>query len=550
MQVFEEDHGMHYSHVCVLGSQTGIDLCWVQVKRDNCGKPVLPLTLTNMLTLVELGTIEWERISFHSERHIYPVGFNTRRRFSSTVDPLGSTMYTCTIVDGGSRPVFTVSPQHTSSKCCLFRLIWRLFAYLKWFGLWQITAQDDKDLIIRNDTPSGSWVELFCLVNKVRGIKKDKVTISGTDMFGLSHPIVSQLIQELPNATRCMYFLPELSFCPPKKGLETSEPISTVEIASQTPLPRTNSIGEDSPTPFQWHSNAPKGHNHFPALSAGGPDSWDGLSQVPVESIHSMRTPVYRGRDVVMHMPTRHYQHHQGVPEMSAGEDSFVGRSPAVGKSKSATTPLEPSTLVQVVATGGRSGGEPPRQKQVLVGPSMCPTDRQVRLLEVLPQLRHETENGQQHRRHSPPFGVPMNVYSQHAATSVGFDPEDHTVHSLPDSGRPHVIVPAPTCHDYPTPQFTVPNLRSAPQRFHVMASDNMGLGAYQTIKPPREVTLPLPGGLHAHWTGQLLPGRQVALCIPNFSDHHNSIQGPSSLRERQGDDHIPDPWCISSLFS
>ncbi|CAD7698432.1 unnamed protein product [Ostreobium quekettii] len=165
----------------------------IKVDRDDSGRPILPLSLTSMLTLVELGRIEHVRVAFHSERHIYPIGFETRRTYASTVDPGGTTSYTCKIMDGGLRPLF------------------------------QITADDDPELDIRNDTPSGSWVELFTLVNEVRGIKKEKVTISGTDMFGLSHPVISRLIQELPNANKCAYFIPQLSFYPPERATNDSE---------------------------------------------------------------------------------------------------------------------------------------------------------------------------------------------------------------------------------------------------------------------------------------------------------------------------------------
>lgn len=34
-------------------------------------------------------------------------------------------------------------------------------------------------------------------------------------MFGLSHPVVSRLVQELKHADKCKYFVPELSFYPP-----------------------------------------------------------------------------------------------------------------------------------------------------------------------------------------------------------------------------------------------------------------------------------------------------------------------------------------------
>jgi hypothetical protein len=40
-------------------------------------------------------------------------------------------------------------------------------------------------------------------VNQLQDIKKDKVTISGTERFGLLEPNVVRLLEDLPNAEKC-----------------------------------------------------------------------------------------------------------------------------------------------------------------------------------------------------------------------------------------------------------------------------------------------------------------------------------------------------------
>lgn len=40
-------------------------------------------------------------------------------------------------------------------------------------------------------------------VNQLQEVKKEKVTISGTERFGLLEPNVVRLLEDLPNADKC-----------------------------------------------------------------------------------------------------------------------------------------------------------------------------------------------------------------------------------------------------------------------------------------------------------------------------------------------------------
>ena len=98
--------------------------------------------------LDEQGRIEPDRPGFHTERHIFPIGFTTLRDHASMVDPNGRTQYTCIIIDsGGPGPLFRVIPE------------------------------DDPDLVIEKDSASGAWVVVCAAVNRVRGIDREKVCL-------------------------------------------------------------------------------------------------------------------------------------------------------------------------------------------------------------------------------------------------------------------------------------------------------------------------------------------------------------------------------------
>lgn len=49
------------------------------------------------LTVLKLGKIEWQREGFHSHRHIFPIGYNTRYK-----DPKTKVLYETEILDGAA----------------------------------------------------------------------------------------------------------------------------------------------------------------------------------------------------------------------------------------------------------------------------------------------------------------------------------------------------------------------------------------------------------------------------------------------------------------
>ncbi|KAF9013131.1 F/Y rich C-terminus-domain-containing protein [Cyathus striatus] len=139
------------------------------VPRDKQGKPMLPLNV-GIMTVIRLGTV-CMREHFHTERYIFPVGYEVTRRYLSTIDPNIEVVYHCTILDGGDGPKF------------------------------QIVPSDIPDRPVIAGTATGAWSSIVKQANAIRN-RQHSNSVSGPDFFGLGQNTIKHLIQELPNANR------------------------------------------------------------------------------------------------------------------------------------------------------------------------------------------------------------------------------------------------------------------------------------------------------------------------------------------------------------
>ncbi|XP_034023871.1 transforming growth factor beta regulator 1 isoform X2 [Thalassophryne amazonica] len=139
---------------------------------DSSGRPVFPIVLGG-LTVYSLGEIITDRMLFHDECAIYPVGFCSTRVFASMKNPDQQCLYTCQIKDGGGGPQFEIVPE-----------------------------EDPQNAIVASSA-------LTCHSNLLKAVasvsSKPVVPImpSGADFFGFSHPTIQNLIQSCPGARKC-----------------------------------------------------------------------------------------------------------------------------------------------------------------------------------------------------------------------------------------------------------------------------------------------------------------------------------------------------------
>ncbi|XP_067675508.1 transforming growth factor beta regulator 1-like [Haliotis asinina] len=139
---------------------------------DPTGRPVFPLVLGD-LTVHSLGELNPDRSCFHSAEAIFPVGFCSTRVYGNMTNTDVRCLYTCKISDSGSSPVFEIAPDDCPDK------VWKA------------------------KSPAECHSMLQRAIVKAKGVELTPTATSGVDFFGLTHPIVQNLIQSLPGARKC-----------------------------------------------------------------------------------------------------------------------------------------------------------------------------------------------------------------------------------------------------------------------------------------------------------------------------------------------------------
>lgn len=149
------------------------------------GEPKMPLALTGGVTILSLGQIDSASEKFHNNRYIFPVGFRSRRQYSSLVDPSRRCSYLQEIRSASTKSKVGLEIQEPS-----FTLI----------------CEESPDQVMSSNTPSGVWAilrEKTKAHREEKAGKKLSTNISGQEQFGLSNPIVKALIEALPDAKQC-----------------------------------------------------------------------------------------------------------------------------------------------------------------------------------------------------------------------------------------------------------------------------------------------------------------------------------------------------------
>jgi superfamily II DNA or RNA helicase len=165
----------------------------VGIPRNDDGSVIFPIKL-GVLTIEALGTIVFDRDTFHNEKYIWPVGFKSVRDYMSTITPEGRCKYTCEIVDDGERPLFVVTPE------------------------------DDPANASKAPSASQAWKNILDRVNKLKADNSKRSSVSGPEYFGFGIREVAELIHELDGADKCAAFRGVLDAKPGQKRKAQGEP--------------------------------------------------------------------------------------------------------------------------------------------------------------------------------------------------------------------------------------------------------------------------------------------------------------------------------------
>lgn len=138
---------------------------------DVNGRPIFPISLGD-LTVYSLGEIVTDRIAYHTEDLIFPVGYCSTRIYASLRDVGAKSLYTCKILDGGLKPRF------------------------------EIVSDNDLDQALVGSTPDECHSRLLIAINPALR----SITPRGADFFGVSHPTIQNLIQSSPGTRKLITY--------------------------------------------------------------------------------------------------------------------------------------------------------------------------------------------------------------------------------------------------------------------------------------------------------------------------------------------------------
>ncbi|CAM0136683.1 hypothetical protein VKS41_003491 [Umbelopsis sp. WA50703] len=130
-----------------------------------------------ILTVHTLGHIVWQYDTYHNDRYIWPVGFCVSRTYLSMTNPDINTNYVCSILDGGE----------TGPK-------------------YHVVADDAPNEPIIANSATGAWTVIVRRANEIRN-RGHSNSASGPDYYGLTHPTIAKMIQDLPNADKCRNYV-------------------------------------------------------------------------------------------------------------------------------------------------------------------------------------------------------------------------------------------------------------------------------------------------------------------------------------------------------
>jgi chromodomain-helicase-DNA-binding protein 7 len=178
-----------------------------KIAYDDNGAPVLPIHVTYEQEVLDLGHIVTDRRCFHSAYYIFPAGFKSRRLFASILNPSEKVWYISEIIDtGGDLPLF------------------------------RVTMESHPEISFESHYASIPWTAVGKKVLEMRGQGDRQLNVSGPPYFGLAHPVVCYLLQQMEGADKCVNYVMR-PFEKPKPKKSEDAPVQLPEIADSPVLP-------------------------------------------------------------------------------------------------------------------------------------------------------------------------------------------------------------------------------------------------------------------------------------------------------------------------
>ncbi|KAL7319322.1 hypothetical protein PS15m_002472 [Mucor circinelloides] len=171
----QQQHQNQASHHSQQQQQVNtVPRTYYEVDRDNQGAYILPVEIDSW-TVVDLGTVIYDRPAYHNQRYIYPANYTVRKWYRSMIDPKSDTQYTCRILENGREPKF------------------------------EVTA-DDCPMTYSGPTPTTVWTIIVRRAFAIRNQEYGHNPV-GPDFFGLRKNTIAKMIQDLPNASKCSQYV-------------------------------------------------------------------------------------------------------------------------------------------------------------------------------------------------------------------------------------------------------------------------------------------------------------------------------------------------------
>ena len=154
----------------------------VVMPKDDDGNIRFPVQLSNALSIVDLGTVNWQLPGFHTSSYIYPIGFKSCREYFSDVEGTSKINYISEILEINRTPVF------------------------------RVTSDDGNEpRVYQENSMSGAWQKVVKQVNELKTAETGKrqfTSVSGPEFFGIAHQNVLFLIEGMENAWQCRDYKP------------------------------------------------------------------------------------------------------------------------------------------------------------------------------------------------------------------------------------------------------------------------------------------------------------------------------------------------------